>query len=68
MNHAPEVPEELTRHIDRAIRALEHTDMRAANEALEEACVAANHGRGNERHRAEHRADARHPFVDGPGG
>ena len=68
MNHASEVPEELTRHIDRAIRALEHTDMRAANEALEEACVAANHGRGNDRHWAEHRADARHPFVDGPGG
>jgi predicted translin family RNA/ssDNA-binding protein len=68
LNHAPEVPEELTRHIGRAIRALERTDMRAANEALEEACEAADHGRGYERLRAEHRADARHPFVNGPGG
>ncbi len=68
MNHATTVPKELTRLIGRAIRALERTDMRAANEALAEACEAADHGRGYERLRAEHRAAARHPFVDGPGG
>jgi hypothetical protein len=62
--------EELTRLIGRAIRALERTDLRAANEALREACVAADHEHGSryERGRAERGGDARGPFVTGHGG
>jgi hypothetical protein len=63
--------EELTWLISRAIRALERTDIRAANEALREACVATDDERGCRRFehgRAQRGVALREPFAEGPGG